>query len=258
METIQIDHANAISDLSEQFRLAVNLVVDSISAPGRFISEFSKRLPMVRSSADWHRLCTAMDVVEDTEAAKGSFVRFGLQGPTRYQDIGETYLRLYGVLNSIYLQQQAVVLIAKYSNCGDLASLKRRLDKSEIVTLRHKVASHNLECLEDGSIKTYMTSRFELEDTAVATLDEIDKYRTYDLKECIRSFDAIIIEEILLSTSRILTKIRTGSDGKAEIKRLLFHYRNLLKDKKYIATERERVYVVGMSDGELSNGKGPS
>jgi hypothetical protein len=199
-----------------------------------------------------------MDIMEDTEAAKASFSRFGLQGPTRYQDIGETYLRLYGVLNAIYLQRQAVVSIAKYSNSGDLASLKNELDRSDIIALRQKVAGHNLECLEDGRVKTYMTSRFELEGTAVATLDEVDKYHTYDLQDCMRSFDSIVMEEIHRATSRILSKIGARSDDKAEIKRLLKHYRNLFEGKKYISTEGNRIYLVGMSERSLIKGEGPS
>jgi hypothetical protein len=246
-ETFNIDRSDAISELSELFRRAVNLIVDSTSN-GRFLAEFSKKLPMVGSSTDWHRLCAAMDILEDTETAKANFIRFGLQGQTRHQDIGETYLRLYGILNGIYLQRQALVTIAKYSNNGDLASLKSKLDKSEVVTLRHKVASHNLECVEDGTVKAYMTSRFELAGTSVSTMDETDKYITYDLQECIRSFDSIVIEEILQATARLLAKIHAPDPDKQDMKVLLKHYRNLLDGKKYISTEGKRVYVVGMSE----------
>jgi hypothetical protein len=255
-ETIQISYSKAISELSEQFRNAVNLIVDSISGPEQFIAGLSKRLPMVRSSTDWHRLCAAMDIMEDAEAAKANFVQFGFQGPTRYQDIGETYLRLYGVLNAVYLQRQAIISMAKYSNNGDRASLKSKLDRSEIVSLRNRVASHNLACLEDGSIKIFMASRFELEDATVATMDEIDSYHNYDINDCIRTFDFIIAEEILPATSRILVKVPNGSDGKAEIKELLPHWRNLLKGKKYISTEGNRVYLVGMSESDIRKRKG--
>ena len=246
-ETFRIDRSDAISELSELFRRAVNLIVDSTSS-GRFLAEFSKKLPMLASSGDWHRLCAAMDILEDTEAAKANFIRFGLQGQTRHQDIGETYIRLYGILNGIYLQRQAVVIIAKYSNHGDLVSLKSKLDKSEVVTLRHKVAVHNLECLQDGTVKAYMTSRFELQGTSVSTMDETDKYLTYDLRDCIRSFDSIVIEEILHATARLLPKINASDPDKLEMKVLLKHYRNLLGGKKYISTEGKRVYVVGMSE----------
>jgi hypothetical protein len=45
----------------------------------------------------------AMDVIGDAALALKNFLRFSLDGPTRYEDLGERYLRLYGLLSATYL-----------------------------------------------------------------------------------------------------------------------------------------------------------
>ena len=53
----------------------------------------------LKDDRDWDFVCVAMDVVGDASLATGSFLRFSLDGPTRYEDIGERYLR-EGLINS--------------------------------------------------------------------------------------------------------------------------------------------------------------
>jgi hypothetical protein len=48
----------------------------------------------------WNQLCAAMDTIEDTDAAVDAYVRHDF--PT---DTGEKYLRIYGILQGLYLQQ---------------------------------------------------------------------------------------------------------------------------------------------------------
>jgi len=52
----------------------------------------------------WHQLCAAMDIIEDTESAVDAYV--GHDFPT---DTGEKYLRIYGILQGLFLQQDALV-----------------------------------------------------------------------------------------------------------------------------------------------------
>ncbi len=56
----------------------------------------------------WNIILNSYYIIEDTELAKKSFKQFDLQGPTRYNDTGERYLRLYGFLNAVYQQKLAI------------------------------------------------------------------------------------------------------------------------------------------------------
>jgi hypothetical protein len=52
----------------------------------------------------WHQLCAAMDIIEDTDSAVDAYV-----GHDFPNDTGEKYLRIYGILQGLYLQQDALV-----------------------------------------------------------------------------------------------------------------------------------------------------
>ena len=94
---------------------------------------------------DWNFICVAMDVVGDASLALESSLKFSLDGPTRYKDTGERYLRLYGLLSAAYVQQQAVLKLYSLMNCRNPKNIKTEFDKLEIRTLRHQLASHSLD-----------------------------------------------------------------------------------------------------------------
>ena len=52
---------------------------------------------------EWHRLCVSMDALGDTVVALREFEKAGLGA-----NDGEKYLRLYGVLQAVVLQQDAI------------------------------------------------------------------------------------------------------------------------------------------------------
>jgi hypothetical protein len=48
----------------------------------------------------WHQLCTAMDIIDDTDSALAAYT--DNEFPT---ETGEKYLRTYGVMQALFLQQ---------------------------------------------------------------------------------------------------------------------------------------------------------
>ena len=60
------------------------------------------------SPKDWNMLCSAMDTIEDTCEAGLYFEKRGL-GET----VGGKYLKLYGLLQSIYVQQDSIKVLHK-------------------------------------------------------------------------------------------------------------------------------------------------
>ena len=91
---------------------------------------------------------------QDASLGLGSFLNFSLDGPTRYEDIGERYLRLYGLLSAAYVQRQAVLKLYSLMNCPNPKAIRDEFDKLEIRTLRHQLASHSLDCFRPGESRT--------------------------------------------------------------------------------------------------------
>lgn len=103
---------------------------------------------------DWEFICVAMDVVGDAALALGNFLRFSLDGPARYEDVGERYLRLYGLLSAAYVQQQAVLKLYSLMNCPKPKEVQAEFNNLDIRVLRHQLASHSLDFLAPGESKT--------------------------------------------------------------------------------------------------------
>jgi hypothetical protein len=125
-----------------------------------------KDLLRLNAESDWDFLTSAMDIVDDASAAIGHVQEYGLGGPTKYDDLGEKYLRLYGLLSATYIQQQSIGTIYKIMNLPDPKALRAALETLEIRDLRHKLSSHGTDFLDSatGSKQAFVPLRLNLDD----------------------------------------------------------------------------------------------
>lgn len=140
-------YIDVLDSYASEFRGLVNKKVLSRSPNGGAGQSIQLSLKF-NNQRDWDFLSTSMDIVGDASNAIRNFLQFGLDGPTRYNDVGERYLRLYGVLTATYIQQQAVLKLYKLMNVPNPQDIKDKLDALEIRTLRHKLASHGTDYKE--------------------------------------------------------------------------------------------------------------
>jgi hypothetical protein len=124
-----------------------------VNARVRQAKEYPPKALRLNSPDEWSFICVAMDVIGDAALALNNFLRFSLNGPTRYEDLGERYLRLYGLLSATYLQQEAVLKLYKLMQCPNPCEVKAEIDKLEIRVLRHQVASHSVAYRENDPKK---------------------------------------------------------------------------------------------------------
>jgi len=114
---------------------------------------------------DWFFLCVSMNIVEDASTAILNFIKFGLNGPTKYDDVGEKYLRLYGLLSATYIQQQALLKLYQLMNVPpSLKKARELIDKLLIRSLRHKLGPHSTSYRSKAGnlIQAYVPVRSEL------------------------------------------------------------------------------------------------
>ena len=217
------------------FREFVNEAVNTSDTSVMKILRFNKE-------EDWNFVTIAMDVFEDALAALNNFILYGTSGPTKYNDIGERYLRLYGFLAAAYNQQEAVREIHKRMNVPDPKSLKAEIDLLEIRTLRHKLASHSTNYLgEDNSIGAFAPTRIKLEDYSIGTYSySNEEYLNFDLsKELDQHFICMIS-----ALDRVYEKsIKTVFHGD---KKKLKDYEEKLNDLRFI---KEGGMILTAPDG---------
>lgn len=72
------------------------------------INRGRKKHELIRRSADWNTLCSALDIVGDTELAFDSYLN-----QSHIEDAGLCYLQVYGAFQLLQTQQDVVACICR-------------------------------------------------------------------------------------------------------------------------------------------------
>lgn len=102
---------------------------------------------------EWNEICIAMDVLDDTCMALENYERCGLGS-----DNGEQYIRLYGFLQGIFLQQDSILRLYK-------AFTENQLDSSSdsawaaIRDLRNLTVGHPIKRTNSQGVRRCFISR---------------------------------------------------------------------------------------------------
>lgn len=161
MPSTKID---AVRFFNEKYRELVNEKAGKADSGRENFDDYIKRSLKLNSVDDWGVLCASMDVIDDSLLGIENFLRFGIDGPTKYGEMGEKYIRLYGALNATYLQQQAVINLFKISNTDSPKSAQEAINSLLIRTIRHKIGAHavDYENKHEEVTKSFVPVRFTL------------------------------------------------------------------------------------------------
>jgi len=159
---------------------------------------------------DWSFICSSMDIVDDAALALENFLKFGLDGPTKYNEDGEKYLRLYGLLSATYIQQQAILTLHILNTDSDSKKALQKIKDLKIRQVRHKIASHACDYLRQGQnkLESYVPVRLYLSEFCIGLFNsenfEIEKISLKDyLDEHINLMINFLDEIIEKSIKRI-------------------------------------------------------
>lgn len=115
-----------------------------------FINSTRRQSILLKKSADWNTLCSALDIVGDTQLAIDSYPQFH-----KTKDDGAIYLLIYGILQGLLLQQNAA------KNIGRVLGFKVKLPKqlNDIRVIRNGAAGHPMSQKENGLSRSCFISR---------------------------------------------------------------------------------------------------
>ena len=155
-----------LSEYIDLFRDLVNSRVQRVipdTGDEDYPSLIKKSLKLNKVS-DWSFICTAMDIVGDCNLSFENFLKFGLDGPTRIKDYGEKYLRLYGLLNATYIQQQAILNLFTLCQLPNPKTCKKKIENLSIRTVRHQIGAHANDYLnpESQTLESFVPTRMTL------------------------------------------------------------------------------------------------
>ena len=173
----------------------------------------------LNSKNDWNEIIASEDILEDSNEALKSFLRFGLSGPTKYNDLGEKYLRLYGVLNAVYQQQQAILHIFKLFNCPNPKLIKQEFDNLSITQARHKLGAHSINYTAQGDAETemFVPVRLQFNDYKLTYFNhKNNESNDIDLKLTLEEHSKLICKTYLSIANKVIKTVYKGNANKQE------------------------------------------
>ena len=111
-------------------------VQELVSWVREFIQHPRRLGPLIEDEPGWNVLTSAMDLISDTEEAIGSYLA------NRGQAVGYRYLALYGVLQAMYMQQDALEGLVRVLTGDDKYKIEQEPEASRIRQVRHDAVGH--------------------------------------------------------------------------------------------------------------------
>lgn len=118
---------NRIRNYEVFIRDTVNEIVDNINYEKlekenkTFLTKIKERL-CFDNDKGWKFLTSSLDTIGDSHFAISTFIE-----KNRNNDTGENYLRIYGVLSAVYIQQQALIKLSDLIKLDKLNSIKKEI-----------------------------------------------------------------------------------------------------------------------------------
>lgn len=155
-----------------------------------------RELLRLNKDNDWNFICASMDIVSDASTAIENFLKYGLGGPTKFNDKGEEYLRLYGILNATYLQQGAILKLYKLANVSNPKDALARIERLRIREIRNKLSAHSTDYKNSttGEIESFVPIEVNLSGFGCVYFNnETLKSEHVDFRECLSEHFEVLI-----------------------------------------------------------------
>lgn len=155
-----------------------------------FINKPRKQFNLIKNRKFWNQLCSSLDVIEDSDLAIDTYINseFG-------KDDGEKYLRLYGVLQALFLQQDAVTNLCESLGLPNNLIANPKLRK--IRDIRNDSIGHPSK---RGNYKSYhYISRVSITKSKFQLISDYENNKT--------TFRDILVIDLIQEQRKYLSKI---------------------------------------------------
>ncbi len=152
-----------------------------------FATKMKERLRFDNDNG-WKFFVSSLDIIGDSHFAITTFQNYKIENGQKF-DTGENYLRLYGVLSAVYIQQQAILKLSDLFKTGHLDSLKTDFDKLEITFLRHCISAHPINFNQNGIKVSFRIDRNSLNNNGLINIrNEFNVTQTFNIYNSLNDY----------------------------------------------------------------------
>lgn len=220
------------------------------------------------------RFRSCIDLIEDTESAITYFSTFGLEKFNKRigKNFGEIYIKLYGILNAVYLQLNAIIEIYEICKIPNKKDVVSKFRNQKIFELRNIMGAHtsNFEDKSDYMPLNFSHNSFRItqmqlnaKGNNLHAVDSFGNIKEFNLYELVMSYNTLSEKILYEGCNEYMNRIFRNSISKKT--ELLAHYeltkfgnydyRKLYKNDKlyrnYIKRIRQRLDVEAPKDFDM-------
>lgn len=187
------------------------------------------------------RFRSCIDLIEDTESAITYFSTFGLEKFNKRigKNFGEIYIKLYGILNAVYLQLNAIIEIYEICKIPNKKDVVSKFRNQKIFELRNIMGAHtsNFEDKSDYMPLNFSHNSFRItqmqlnaKGNNLHAVDSFGNIKEFNLYELVMSYNTLSEKILYEGCNEYMDRIFRNSISKKT--ELLTHY-ELAKFKNY-------------------------
>lgn len=135
------------------------------------VNSHPRQMRLLKDSRNWQRLCSSMDTIEDVEEAINEYQKL-----PEFSDIGSGYLYLYGLFQTMYVQQDAIRSLSKSLLKENINFQKDYPNLFEVREIRDDIFGHPTDRDGDGDKRSHIISRITMKKASFDVLDYYDDY----------------------------------------------------------------------------------
>ncbi len=139
-----------------------------------FINRPRQQLSLLQDKASWNKLCSALDVIGDADLAVCTYV----EGPAE-TSVGERYLLVYGLLQVLQVQQDAVTAVCEVLGIPQ----PREIELEKVRKIRSRSVGHPTKGKENKAAVSSFISRATLRKAGFQLITTYDDERRAEFVE---------------------------------------------------------------------------
>lgn len=167
------------------------------------------------SNKGWQFLIACLDTLGDSNFAIVTFLNKGIENGEEF-NTEEKYLRLYGVLSAVQIQQHSILKLADLVKLNGIVQLMESFKGLDISFLRHSISAHPVNFNDNGKKVSFRIDRFSLNDSGNLNLrNEDNSFKEYNIFNALK----IHIYKVETTLESIIEKMIDNLYSTSEMKK---------------------------------------
>lgn len=186
-----------------------------------FLSKTKERFRFDNNNG-WKFMTSSLDTIGDSNYAIIVYLN------SNSANSGIEYLKLYGVLSTVYIQQQSILKLLELFKVNNLNVMKKEFEVLEITFLRHCISAHPINYDLNGEKVSFKIVRSSLiQNGKVEVCDQSNSFKTYNVFEALNKYQTVAEKLMEVVSNKLIENTYKSANSKMkELKKEL----NLIKN----------------------------